>query len=75
VGPVAWLLLAAGGRRGCAAVYVAPLFNSYTPLEDARIRDPILSLARSNGIGVKKVYVVDASRQTTRISANADSKM
>ena len=54
----------------CAPVYVAPLFNTYTPLEDARIRDPILSLARANGIGVNKVYVVDASRQTTRISAN-----
>jgi STE24 endopeptidase len=53
-----------------APVYFAPLFNSYTPLEDARIRDPILSLARANGIGVEKVYVVDASRQTTRISAN-----
>jgi STE24 endopeptidase len=53
-----------------APVYVAPLFNKYTPLEDARIRDPILSLARANGIGVKKIYVVDASRQTTRISAN-----
>ncbi len=53
-----------------APVYEAPLFNSYTPLEDARIRDPILSLARANGIAVNKVYVVDASRQTTRISAN-----
>jgi STE24 endopeptidase len=53
-----------------APVYFAPLFNSYTPLEDARIRDPILSLARANGIGVNRVYVVDASRQTTRISAN-----
>ncbi len=51
-------------------VYVAPLFNRYTPLEDARIREPILSLARANGIGVTKVFVVDASRQTTRISAN-----
>jgi STE24 endopeptidase len=53
-----------------APVYFAPLFNSYTPLEDGRIRDPILSLARANGIGVDKVYVVNASRQTTRISAN-----
>ena len=51
-------------------VSVAPLFNSYTPLADGRIRGPILSLARANGIAARNVYVVDASRQTTRISAN-----
>jgi len=51
-------------------VFIAPLFNKYTPLTDARIRDPILRLARANSIAVDRVYVVDASRQTTRISAN-----
>jgi STE24 endopeptidase len=50
-------------------VYVAPLFNKYTKLEDPAIRDPILSMARANGISAKDVYVQDASRQSTRISA------
>ncbi len=53
-----------------APVFIAPLFNRYTLLADARIRDPILRLARANGITVDRVYVVDASRQSTRISAN-----
>jgi STE24 endopeptidase len=53
-----------------APVFIAPLFNRYTPLTDARIRDPILRLAHANGIAVDRVYVMDASRQTTRISAN-----
>ena len=53
-----------------APVYVEPLFNKYTPLEDAKIRDPILQLARANQIPVTKVFVVDASRQTKRVSAN-----
>jgi STE24 endopeptidase len=53
-----------------APVYIEPLFNKYTPLEDARIRDPILQLARANEIPVTKVFVVDASRQTKRVSAN-----
>jgi Zn-dependent protease with chaperone function len=53
-----------------APVFLAPLFNTYTPLADARVRDPILSLARANGIPANNVYVVDQSRQTTRISAN-----
>jgi STE24 endopeptidase len=53
-----------------APIYVLPLFNKVSRLEDPKIRDPILSLARANGIGVQNVFVVDASRQTTRISAN-----
>ncbi len=53
-----------------APVFIAPLFNSYTRLTDARLRDPILSMARANGIPANDVFVVDQSRQTTRISAN-----
>ena len=51
-------------------VFVAPMFNKYTVLTDARVRDPILRLARQNGIPATKVYEVDASRQSDRISAN-----
>jgi STE24 endopeptidase len=53
-----------------APVFVFPLFNKYTPLTDPAIRDPILALARANQIPVDQVFVVDASRQTTRVSAN-----
>ncbi len=51
-------------------VFVAPLFNQYIKLTDPTVRDPILSLARANGIPATEVYEVDASRQSTRISAN-----
>ena len=51
-------------------VFIAPMFNKYTPLTDARIRDPILRIARQNGISATNVYQVDASRQSKRISAN-----
>ncbi len=53
-----------------APVYLAPLFNKYTPLTDPRIKDPILSLARANGIPAHDVYEFDASRQSNRVSAN-----
>ncbi len=53
-----------------APVYVAPLFNKYTTLTDARIKDPILSMARANGIPAHDVYEFDASRQSNRVSAN-----
>ena len=53
-----------------APVYVEPLFNTYKPLTDSSIRDPILAMAQANQIPVKQVFEVDASRQTTRVSAN-----
>jgi STE24 endopeptidase len=53
-----------------APVYIVPLFNKVTRLDDPKITGPILSLARANGIPVKDVFEIDASRQTTRMSAN-----
>ncbi len=53
-----------------APVYIEPLFNTYKPLTDPKIRDPILAMARANEIPVRQVFEVDASRQTTRVSAN-----
>jgi STE24 endopeptidase len=53
-----------------APVYIVPIFNKVTRLDDPKIVDPILSMARANGIPAKDVYQIDASRQTTRISAN-----
>ena len=53
-----------------APVLIEPIFNKYTPLNDPKIRDPILALARANQIPVTQVFVVDQSRQTKRVSAN-----
>jgi STE24 endopeptidase len=53
-----------------APVYLLPLFNSVTKLDDPRVTQPILSMARANGIPAHDVFEVDASRQTTRMSAN-----
>jgi STE24 endopeptidase len=53
-----------------APVYISPLFNEYKPLENAAVRDPILSMARANSVPVNNVYEFDASKQTKRISAN-----
>lgn len=53
-----------------APVYIVPIFNKVTPLNEPKIVDPILSLARANGIPARNVYTMDASKQTTRMSAN-----
>src|SRR5579872_611220 len=51
-------------------VYLQPLFNKITRLDDPKVTAPILRMARANGIPAKDVYEIDASRQTTRMSAN-----
>jgi STE24 endopeptidase len=51
-------------------VFISPLFNDYKPLEESRIKEEILSLVRANGVPVTNVYQFDASKQSTRISAN-----
>src|SRR5213078_1844791 len=53
-----------------APVFIEPLFNTYKPLTNPEVRDPILAMARANQIPVQQVFEVDASRQTTRVSAN-----
>jgi STE24 endopeptidase len=75
--PKRWWIIASAGTPVVmllvlliSPVFIEPMFNTYTPLTDPEIRDPILSLARANGVPVDKVFEVDASKQTTRISAN-----
>ncbi|HEY5083557.1 MAG TPA: M48 family metalloprotease, partial [Rhizomicrobium sp.] len=51
-------------------LFIAPLFNHYSPLPDSPLKAQILSLARANDIPADNVWLVDASRQSSRISAN-----
>jgi STE24 endopeptidase len=51
-------------------VYIAPLFNTSTPMEQSELRDSIIALAQANGVPADNVYVYDRSRQTNSISAN-----
>lgn len=50
--------------------YIDPLFNHYTALTDEKVKQPILAMARANGVPADNVYQFDASKQTNRISAN-----
>jgi STE24 endopeptidase len=53
-----------------APIYIEPLFNTYKPLTDPAIREPILAMARANQIPVTQVFEVNASRQTKRVGAD-----
>jgi STE24 endopeptidase len=56
-------------------IVLVPIFNSPTKLADVRIVDPILRLARQNGIAVADVWEIDASKQSKRISANVSGAL
>ncbi len=53
-----------------APVWIDPLFNTYKPVENGEIKSSVLAMAKANGVPTDNVYEFDASRQTTRISAN-----
>ena len=53
-----------------APVFIEPLLNKYTPMAPGPVRSEILRIAHEQGIPTNDVYVVDASKQSKRISAN-----
>jgi len=50
-------------------VLIAPLFNTFTPLSDAALRERIESLLRRCGFASKGVFVVDGSRRSAHGNA------
>ena len=56
-------------------IFIAPLFNHYSPLPDGPLKTQILSLARANHVPTDNVWLMDASRQSDRISANVSGLM
>lgn len=72
-----WWIWATGGAfvlilffMMISPVFLDPVFNDYKPLRQGEVREQVLSLARANLIPDNNVVEFDASKQTTRISAN-----
>ncbi len=53
-----------------APVFISPLFNEYKPMREGPLKEEILAMARANGVPADNVYEFNASKQSTRISAN-----
>jgi STE24 endopeptidase len=53
-----------------APLFIEPLINKYTPMQAGPVRSEILRIAHEQQIPTNDVYVVDASKQSKRISAN-----
>ncbi len=52
-----------------APVFIAPMFNKFTPLENKELETKILSLASQAGIEGSDVFQVDGSRQSSKVNA------
>ena len=75
--PQRWWLWGTGLTGGFLALllfisplYIDPVFNEYRPMDEGPLKERILSMARANGMQADDVKQVDASKQTTRVSAN-----
>ena len=49
--------------------YLEPVFNKFYPLAESPLKQQLLSMARANEIPVQQIYEFDASKQTTKMSA------
>ena len=74
-GPL-WWLWAWGGWLGLTLLmtwawpaFIAPLFNKFSPLEDAQLKDRIESLLQRCGFEARGVFVVDGSRRSSHGNA------
>ena len=52
-----------------APVFISPMFNDFTPLENKELETKILSLASQAGIEGSNVFQVDGSRQSSKVNA------
>lgn len=48
---------------------IVPLFNKQTPLEDGELRDAIQVFAQKAGFAINNIYVMDASKRSTKANA------
>jgi len=82
---ILWLLTAGGSRawlwcwlasaavvlilQFIAPAWIMPLFNRFAPLPEGGLRDAILAYARSVTFPLAGVFVIDASRRSTKANA------
>ena len=74
--PNDWWLILAGATvplmvvlSNLAPVILMPLFNRFTPLNDERLREQLLTLTERSGVNVADIYEMDMSRQSEKPNA------
>ena len=52
-----------------APVFIMPLFNKFTPLEDGELKESISSYADKQGFTLKGIFKMDGSKRSTKTNA------
>lgn len=52
-----------------APVWIMPLFNKFTPVEEGELKEGILSYIKSVGYQAKGIFVIDGSKRSTKANA------
>ncbi len=75
--PVRWWLIGTGVVATSMTVtmlispiFLFPLFNTFTELPGGPVRARIVQIAEASHVPAEHIYLIDASRQSDRISAN-----
>lgn len=74
-GPLAWLYCWVGMTAFqivlmfVAPVWIMPLFNKFTPLEEGELKDTIESYAKAQNFKMQGVFTIDGSRRSTKSNA------
>jgi STE24 endopeptidase len=50
-------------------IFIAPIFNKFTPLEDEKLKEEINKLLKKAGFNILSIYVMDASKRTKKQNA------
>ncbi|WP_027179708.1 M48 family metallopeptidase [Maridesulfovibrio bastinii] len=57
------------GIQYIAPVWILPLFNKFTPLEDGELKEKIEAFARENGFELEGIFIIDGSKRSTKANA------
>ena len=52
-----------------APVLIMPLFNKFTPLEDGKLKEKVLSFAREASFSIQGIYTMDGSKRSSKLNA------
>lgn len=52
-----------------APIWIMPLFNKFTPLEDGELRQAIEAFAHKNGFNISGIYIIDGSKRSNKANA------
>lgn len=52
-----------------APIWIMPLFNKFTPLEDGELRQAIEDFAYKNGFNISGIYIIDGSKRSNKANA------